>query len=194
MSGNAYNRNRLSNLLPIPEDYKTTADDYLMISTPFYGKVAGIEKPLGAYRIHNDNQWALTTVSGSRFRRFVLHDLQNYTLLLQRAKEFSYEVPADLEIRGIGRIWSRLASLRMEPQEHPVKSDNVLQLFYWGLRSLWRYSDYNWQKKIVYTSLFAWVAWTPLPLSKLGITWLYAPHMRPKAVDRILTRAKEILS
>lgn len=194
MSGNAYNRERLSNLFPIPEAYKTTADDYLMISTPFYGKVAGIEKPLGAYRIHHNNQWALTTVSGSRFRRFVLHDLQNYTLLLQRAKEFNYEVPSDLEVRGIGRIWSRLASLRLEPKEHPVKTDTVPQLFYWGVLSLWRYSDYNWPKKIIYTLLFNWVAWLPSPLSKLGFTWLYAPHMRPKFIDQILTRIRAAIS
>ena len=58
MSGNAYSRTALTNVFPIPDDYKTTADDYLMISTPFYGQVVGIEEPLGLYRIHNSNQWA----------------------------------------------------------------------------------------------------------------------------------------
>ena len=80
MSGNAYSRTALTNVFPIPDDYKTTADDYLMISTPFYGQVVGIEEALGLYRIHNSNQWALTSVSGSRFRRFVQHDLQNFAL------------------------------------------------------------------------------------------------------------------
>ena len=75
-------------MFPIPDDYKTTADDYLMISTPFYaGELASVNEPIGAYRVHSNNQWALTAVSGSRFRRFVKHDLQNYMLLQQRAKE-----------------------------------------------------------------------------------------------------------
>ena len=196
MSGNAYRRETLTPVFPIPDEYKTTADDYLMISTPFYaGKLASIDEPVGAYRVHDSNQWALTTVSGSRFRRFVQHDLQNFALLQQRAQELGlHEVPADLERRSLGRIWPRLASLRLEPQEHPVHSDNVLQLMFWGLRALWRFSNHNFPKKIIYTILFVWVSLMPVPLAKLGITWLYAPHLRPKVVDRTLTRLRTLVS
>jgi Glycosyl transferase family 2 len=194
MSGNAYSRMSLTQLFPIPDDYKTTADDYLMISTPFYGKVVSIEEPLGAYRIHNSNQWALTSVSGSRFRRFVQHDLQNFVLLQQRAKAFGLEVPADLEMRGLGRLWSRLASLRLEPQAHPVASDRSLQLVCWGLRALWKFSDHNWQKRIIYSIWFLWVGLLPKPLAKFGIVWLYAPHLRPKVIDWTLTRIRALVS
>ena len=193
MSGNAYSRTALTNVFPIPDDYKTTADDYLMISTPFYGQVVGIEEPLGLYRIHNSNQWALTSVSGSRFRRFVQHDLQNFSLLLQRAKEFGLEVPNDLEKRSLGRLWSRLASLRLEPQAHPVSSDNSPQLIYWGFQSLWKYSDFNWQKRCIYSIFFLWVGLMPVPLAKLGFTWLYAPHLRPKTIDWILIKIRTLV-
>jgi glycosyltransferase involved in cell wall biosynthesis len=195
MSGNAYRRATLEPVLPIPDAYKTTADDYLMMSTPFYaGKLASINQPLGAYRVHEDNQWALTTVSGSRFRRFVNHDLQNFELLQQRAKEKNLEVPADLERRSMGRIWSRLASLRLEPQEHPVPSDNAFQLMLWGLQALWIFSSHNFPKKIIYSILFAWVSLMPVPLAKQGLTWLYAPHLRPKVVDKTLTRLRTLVS
>lgn len=194
MSGNAYDRIALSHVFPIADAYKTTADDYLMISIPFYGEVIGIEEPLGAYRIHDNNQWALTSVSGSRFRRFVQHDLQNFALLQQRAKEFGLEVPPDLEMRSLGRLWSRLASLRLEPQEHPVASDRSLQLIYWGLRSLWKFSGHNWQKRIIYSVWFFWVGLMPRPLANLGISWLYAPHLRPKVIDWTLTRIRTLVS
>ena len=194
MSGNVYHRSTLAHVIPIPDEYKTTADDYLMISTPFYGEVVGIEDALGAYRIHDSNQWALTSVSGSRFRRFVRHDLQNFALLQQRAREFGLEVAPDLEMRSLGRLWSRLASLRLEPQEHPVPSDRSLQLIYWGFGSLWKYSDFNWQKRIIFSIWFLWVGLMPVPLAKLGITWLYAPHLRPKAIDRTLTRIRALVS
>ena len=195
MSGNAYRRETLTPVFPIPDEYKTTADDYLMISTPFYaGKLASIDEPVGAYRVHDSNQWALTAVSGSRFRRFVQHDLQNFALLQQSAQEIGLEVPGDLERRSLGRIWSRLASLRLEPQEHPVHSDNVLQLMFWGLRALWRFSNHNFPKKIIYTILFVWVSLMPVTLAQLGITWLYAPHLRPKVVDRTLTRLRTLVS
>jgi glycosyltransferase involved in cell wall biosynthesis len=195
MSGNAYRRETLTPVFPIPDEYKTTGDDYLMISTPFYaGKLASIDEPIGAYRVHSNNQWALTSVSGSRFRRFVQHDLQNFALLQQRAKEFDLEVPVDLERRSLGRLWSRLASLRLEPQEHPVSSDRIWQLMYWGIRALWKYSNHNLPKRIIYTTLFLWVGLMPVPLASMGITWLYAPHLRPKVIDRTLTQLRVLVS
>ncbi|MEM9219272.1 MAG: glycosyltransferase family 2 protein [Cyanobacteria bacterium P01_F01_bin.150] len=195
MSGNAYRRDTLVPVFPIPDDYKTTADDYLMISTPFYaGELASVNEPIGAYRVHSNNQWALTAVSGSRFRRFVKHDLQNYMLLQQRAKALQLDVPVDLERRSLGRIWSRLASLRLEPQDHPVPSDQVTQLVGWGLTALWQYSSHNLPKRIMYSLLFLWVGFMPIPLAKQGITYLYAPHLRPKLVDSTLKRLRAVIS
>jgi glycosyltransferase involved in cell wall biosynthesis len=194
MSGNAYSRASLTQLFPIPDEYKSTADDFLMISIPFYGETIAIEDALGTYRIHDSNQWALTAVSGSRFRRFVQHDLQNFALLQQRAKEFGLEIPPDLEMRGIGRIWSRLASLRLEPQAHPVESDRSLRLIYWGMRTIWRFSEYNLPKKIIYSAWFLWVGLLPKYLAAFGITWLYAPHLRPKIVDLTLTKVRAWVS
>ncbi len=49
-SGNALNRQVLSKLFPIPDEYKLTADDYLSFQVPFYGEVAAIEEPLGVYQ------------------------------------------------------------------------------------------------------------------------------------------------
>lgn len=195
MSGNAYRRETLAPIFPIPDAYKTTADDYLMISSPFYAKkLAGIDEPIGAYRVHNSNQWALTSVSGSRFRRFVNHDLQNFQLLQQRAKEFDQRVPADLERRSLGRIWSRLASLRLEPQDHPVETDQVLKLVGWGLNALWKFSSHNFPKRVIYSLLFLWVGFMPVPLARLGITWLYAPHLRPKFIDVGINRLRALVS
>lgn len=194
MSGNAYNRMALTQVFPIPDEYKTTADDYLMISTPFYGDVVSIEDPLGVYRIHTSNQWALTSVSGSRFRRFVQHDLQNFALLRQRAREFGLKVPPDLETRSFARLWSRLASLRLEPHAHPVPSDHPLELTYWGIRSLWQFSEFNWQKCIIYSFWFLWVGLMPVSLANVGITWLQAPHLRPKAIDWTLTKIRALVS
>jgi glycosyltransferase involved in cell wall biosynthesis len=194
MSGNAYSRAALTHVFPIPDEYKTTADDYLMISTPFYGELIGIESCLATYRIHDSNQWALTSVSGSRFRRFVQHDLQNFSLLQERAKEFDLDVPPDLETRSFARLWSRLASLRLEPQEHPVPSDRSLQLTYWGIRSLWLFSEFNWQKRVIYSIWFVWVGLMPVSLAYVGIAWLQAPHLRPKVIDWTLTRIRALVS
>lgn len=193
-SGNALNRRVLEKLFPIPDEYKLTADDYLSFQVPFYGDVAAIEEPLGAYRIHDTNQWALATVTSARFQRFVRHDLQNFALLTQKATELGYEIPSDLEQRSIGRLWSRIISLRLDPQQHPVKSDRPLNLIYDGIRSLWKYSDFNWQKRLFYSLWFIWVGLLPLPIAKPAMTWLYAPQHRPKLVNWAVVKIRTLVS
>ncbi|MBD2445791.1 glycosyltransferase [Nostoc sp. FACHB-152] len=182
-SGNALNRKALKEVFPIPNEYKSTADDYLSFLIPFYGEVAAIEEPLGAYRIHGNNQWALGTVNPARFQRFVRHDLQNYALLVKKATEAGYEIPPDLEQRSIGRLWSRINSLRLDPVHHPVPGDRASTLAYQGIRCLWKYSGFNWQKRLIYSLWFLWVGFMPLTLAKPAITWLYAPHYRPRVIS-----------
>lgn len=192
-SGNALSRKVLENLFPVPDEYKLTADDYLSMLVPFYGKVAAVEEPLGAYRIHDRNQWALSTVTAGRFQRFVRHDLQNYALLTKRATQLGYQLPTDLEQRSLGRLWSRIISFRLDPHSHPVASDRSLPLVYMGIRSLWKYSNFNWRKRIIYTLWFFWVGFMPLPLAKPVIAWLYAPNSRPKVIGGTVKMLRTIV-
>lgn len=193
-SGNALSRKALSHVTPIPAEFKTTADDYLSVLIPLYGQVAAIDEPLGAYRIHTSNQWALTTVTSDRFHRFISHDQQRCKLLMQKANDLGYEVPADLELRFFGRVWSRLASLRLDPQAHPVPSDRPLALAYQGVRSLWKHSHYNLQKRVVFSLWFIWVGIMPLPIAEPAIHWLFAPQFRPKLIHQALTKLRLLIS
>ncbi len=193
-SGNALNRQALIDLFPIPDEYKLTADDYLSFQVPFYGEVMAVDHALGAYRVHDSNQWALSTVTGDRFKRFVRHDLQNFALITNKAQKLGYQIPPDLEQRSIGRLWSRIISLRLNAQNHPVESDRSSQLIYQGIRSLWKYSNFNLPKRIFYSLWFIWVGLMPLSLAKPAISWLYAPHHRPKLIGWTTTKLKELMS
>lgn len=193
-SGNALSRQALAQIFPIPEAYKTTSDDYLSVLVPLFGEVAAIEEALGAYRIHGNNQWALVAVTSDRFRRFVHHDQQRCKLLTQKASELGHQVPDDLELRFFGRVWSRLMSLRLDPEQHPVPEDRPVSLVYAGILSLWKYSDHNWQKRIIFSLWFIWVGLAPLPLAKPAITWLMAPQLRPKVISRTITKLRSMVS
>ena len=192
-SGNAISRKALKDLFPIPDRYKLTADDYLSFQVPFYGEIAAIETPLGVYRVHDSNQWALATVTGGRFKRFVIHDLENFDLLSKKAKELGHEIPYDLEQRSFARLWSRIISLRLNQQTHPVGSDRAYKLIYWGIKCLWQYSDFNLPKKLFYSLWFIWVGLMPLPLAKPAIDWLYAPHHRPKLINWTVTKLRSAM-
>ncbi|MGD1930942.1 MAG: glycosyltransferase family 2 protein [Leptolyngbyaceae cyanobacterium] len=193
-SGNALSRTAMTHVLPIPDAFKTTADDYLSVLMPLYGQVEAIEEPLGNYRIHTNNQWALATFSCDRFRRFIRHDMQRCELLKYRAAALGYTVPPDLEYRFFGRVWSRLASLKLEPEHHPVATDRAIVLSYWGIRAILKYSGFNSSKKLLYSLWFVWVGMMPRPLAKPAIVWLLAPQFRPKPIQRVLTRFRTAIS
>jgi glycosyltransferase involved in cell wall biosynthesis len=189
-SGNAINRNALLPLFPIADRYKLTADDYLSVLVPFYGEVGAIDEPIAAYRIHGSNQWALATVTGDRFHRFIQHDLVVYHLLVDKAKELNYDLPRDFELRPFGRFHVRLISIRLAPDKHPVSEDRLLSVIRCGIFSIWKYSDFSWQKRVFHTLWLLWVGFMPPPLIKPAITWFYTPHFRPKAIEWAIDRVR----
>lgn len=57
-SGTVYSREALSMFFPIPEDdYRICADGYLKLRSAFEGKILKTSRPIGAYRLHGDNNY-----------------------------------------------------------------------------------------------------------------------------------------
>lgn len=193
-SGNALSRQALAQVTPIAPDYATTSDDYLSVLIPLYGNVLAVQEPLGAYRIHDSNQWAMTTVASNRFHRFIQHDLQRCELLQSWGGKLGYDVPEDLYMRSFGRVWSRLSSLRLDPPAHPVPADSRLQLTRLGIRALWRYSGHNFPKRIIFSLWFLWVGLLPTVLARPAIIWLFAPHQRPKVINWFLIQLRSLVT
>ncbi|QUY44824.1 glycosyltransferase [Acaryochloris marina] len=193
-SANAFSRIALDKIFPIPADkYRISADGYIATCIVFYGKVVAIETPLGAYRVHGNNNWG-NAINASKFRSFIEHDLRKRDLILNRAQASGYEVPVDLLFRTNTHLWARLASFRLDRKQHPVKSDSLLKLMYHGIRSTWLYSDLNRQKQLVVTLWFFVVGLLPVPIAKPAISWLLAQESRPKSVEWILNRIRPLLN
>ncbi|RMF24139.1 MAG: FkbM family methyltransferase [Cyanobacteria bacterium J083] len=180
MSGNAIAQAVLAQVFPIPVEYRLTADDYLSTLVPFYGEVIAIDQPLGIYRIHDRNQWAIHTVTGSRFRRFLEQFLVKKDILGQKALQLGYNLPKDWDLRTFGHWWVRLASYRLAPQDHPIASDNTSFLITRGIIALWQYSGFNLLKRLIYSFWFIVVGFLPKSLATTAITWLFIPYKRPQ--------------
>jgi len=193
-SGNALSRQALMALTPIPESFKTMADDYLSVLVPFYGPVKAIEQPLGAYRVHGDNQWAMSTMTSDRLHRFIQHDMARCELLRQRAPEFGHTVAKNLEMQFFGRVWSRLASLKLNPTDHPVPSDRALPLAYHGIRAVSGTKEFKLKRKMILSAWFLWVGIFPKPLAEPAIVWLLAPGNRPKIMSWLKRRDQSAVS
>ena len=182
-SGNALSRKALAAVSPIPAEFNTMADDYLSVLIPFYGNVIAIEEPLAAYRIHGDNQWAISeTASSDRLHRFIKHDMARCELLREKAPELGYEVPPNLELRFFGRAWSRLASLKLDRKTHPFPDDKAWYLALHGIQALKRSSDFSSARKLLLSLWFLWVGLLPGAVAKPVLTWLLTPVSRPKLI------------
>lgn len=70
-SGNAWTRNFLEKVLPMPEEeFRGGADKYLFVLAPLYGDIVKIEEALGYYRLHGGNNTVKSTYITSYFNRF----------------------------------------------------------------------------------------------------------------------------
>jgi glycosyltransferase involved in cell wall biosynthesis len=75
-SGNAWSRQFLKRILPIPENvayYRLCADEYLYTLAPVFGLARTIPQPQGCYRIHGDNVY-----SSRSFRQKLELELAGY--------------------------------------------------------------------------------------------------------------------
>jgi glycosyltransferase involved in cell wall biosynthesis len=70
-SGNAWSRNFLSAVMPIPEFiFKGGIDQYLFVLTPVFGEIRSIPVPLGYYRVHGTNNTLKPDYRNTFFGRF----------------------------------------------------------------------------------------------------------------------------
>lgn len=192
-SGNALSRKALSAVSPIPAEFNTMADDYLSVLIPFFGNVIAIEEPLAAYRIHGDNQWAISeTASSDRLHRFIKHDMARCRLLREKAPELGHEVSPNLELRFFGRAWSRLASLKLDRENHPVPDDKAWHLAFHGIQALGRSADFSSARKLLLSLWFLWVGLLPGAVARPVLTWLLTPASRPKFIRWTFKRIRAI--
>ena len=189
-SGNAFSREILEHILPMPEDeFRITADGYLNIQVPFHGKIVAIEEPLGTYRIHGSNQWASgPEISSDRFLRLLQYDLKKQALLTRKSEEVGRKVPRDLGMRDHGNLQRRMALSRLDPSKNPYATDRPGSLVYWGLRAVWRFSGLGLRRRLIMSAWFLWVGLSPLTAARPAVTWLFARQSRPRVADWVRGR------
>ncbi len=193
-TANALSRDALAKIFPIPaEEYRISADGYIATAIVFHGRVLAIEEVLGCYRIHGNNNWGMA-IDGKRFRAFIAHEVSKHNLILAKAADLGYTVPPDLLFRTNTHVRARLASLRLDRQNHPIPTDTVLNLLFHGIRSTWLYCALNRKKRLIITLWFLIVGFLPLAIAKPAIGWLFATESRPQIITWLLNIVRPLLN
>lgn len=185
-SGNAFARELLKRLLPMPErEWRISADGYLLHLSPFYGEFVSLHKVLGCYRVHTTNNYAMDALNLHKLRSILSHDMQKQDLLRELGEKTGFKVDRNLVVRIPSHVKVRLASLRLSPDDHPFKIDNRFKLAVQGIEACCRAPDFSLSKKIFFSAWFVLTALLPKRLVRPLVSLGMMPQERPLFLQRL---------
>lgn len=166
-SGGAYRRAALDDIGPIPEsEYRIEADRYLSTLIPFCGPIVSLERPYGSYRIHATNSYARRPLEGERLRRKITQTLADHDRVAQFARARGVAYPhSPLDQLDPAFAAYRLASLVLDPQQHPIPGDRRLALLRRGVRAQLGHPMHPWRRRL---GRSAWFVATGLAPGRLA--------------------------
>ncbi|MBX6363099.1 MAG: glycosyltransferase [Gemmatimonadetes bacterium] len=179
-SGNVFDRRALERLMPMAESH-LSPDGHLIQASALLGDVVTIPEPLGAFRVHGGNNWALEReLRPARLRQITISEEQKAAALRELGARIALDVPADLVLCVPDHLQARLASLRVEPEAHPYPGDRAWALAARGIRACWRTPAYPLKKKLLFSAWFLALAASRGRASRALAAACYVPARRPR--------------
>jgi glycosyltransferase involved in cell wall biosynthesis len=175
-SGNAFAREALAFLLPMPEnELRIAADGYLLRIVPLLGPLAACHEPLGAYRVHGKNLWFNNYLDLSRLRQNLAYDVNLHGLISAWMAHFEFPAMQNDLMENFGHVRGRLASLKLDPESHPFPGDSRWELVKQGIRGTRLAYGLNWKKKLLVFFSFICIGFLPRILIRRPVAWMLYP-------------------
>jgi glycosyltransferase involved in cell wall biosynthesis len=184
-SGLAFSRSALNCIMPMDEDaFRMGGDGYLVTVAPFYGPVVTINEILGAYHQHGANHSQFALDVGKRVRWRMDHDNKRYQALTRHAKSQGKDPRPNLWQNDPFHLEGRMASLLLNPKEHPNLADTRRTIARCGLAACRSLPVSRRRRGVM--RLAWWIAgWGPLPLARSALRWKLEAETRPAIVKRL---------
>lgn len=184
-SGNAFWRDVLQEVMPIPEDeFRISADGYLLTVLPFHGVVLASDDVLGAYRQHGENAWSHTARSAvahsERYARVLEHHKLRHKYIQKEADARRLSVAKNLGMKNQFYVVMRLCSLVLSPHKHPFPDDNRFALAWYGVWRSLLYRQMALYRRLVWAAWFLALALSPHVLALILVEWMASPRARPR--------------
>jgi len=172
-SGNAFSARVLQKILPIPEqDFPIMADFYLSHLAPLLGLAVFLPEVGAYYRLHSSNNFARKTreLDLIQIRGFIAYAQKTCGYIEQFANtlEYSSNSRKVRNLSSVSILSKRLTSLKLEPEQHPIKGDTAWWLFRAGVVASWRRFDVSWPMRVLYILWFTMMLPSPKPV----VHWL----------------------
>jgi glycosyltransferase involved in cell wall biosynthesis len=189
-SGNAFSRHALEAILPMPEErFRQGGDGYVCTLAPLFGTVRSIEERLGAYVQHGANHGDFAKKLEQRLRFRLEHDAARYEALCAKAAKLGLRTHPEPGLRDAFHLENRIASLCLDPANHPMPADSRLSL---ALRGAWatRRSRLPVRRRAVLAAWFLCAGTLPRTAAAHVAAWRLERTSRPAGVDRLLARIR----
>jgi glycosyltransferase involved in cell wall biosynthesis len=184
-SGNAFSREVLAAILPMPADeWRLSADAYLVNLAPFFGDVVSIDERLGQYRVHGHNNWTHHDPDPARLKFIVQTDLQKEALVLAAARRRNLPAAGDLVLNSPWHVYARITLALADPQ-NAEETRPIPDLVWRGLRATWRYPRATVRLKSLMTVWLVTTAVVPRGWATRLALWRVYPARRPAVLRRL---------
>lgn len=168
-SGNAYRKSALAPFFPMQQDvWRIGADTLPVLVTPFSGKVVSLDEPGGFYRIHDKpNHGSAFVLNNSPAipSKAVSLDVESREAVHKALAEAGL-ISSAYELEMPAQVKTRLISLKVAPEDHPLPYDSVFACLRDGYRSVIFWPGFTVKKRLLYLAWISVVGFAPMWLSK----------------------------
>jgi Glycosyl transferase family 2 len=188
-SGNAFRREGVAQLFPIPEErFRLCADRYLVHLAALLGPVASLDSVGGRYRVHGANSYEpqSSVVSVENVRNSVDYATE-VSVELERVADRIGLTRSPGPILSVADIANRLISLRLDPAQHPRRDDTRWGLLVAGIRATSRRADVRLPLRVLYDVWFLAMSVAPEPVVTRLAGWFLYPSRR-RGLNALLGR------
>lgn len=187
-SGNAFAARVLRQIFPVPERAyppPTGADYYVVNLAPLFGPVVSLDAVGGCYRMHGANNHHHTRMSLERTRDIIRWISTTHIYIQQHAVALGLCPSQARQPASVRFLAHRMASVRLDPRHHPLRSDRPLRLCWAGARAALRRRDLALPLRLLYLLWFVAMLLAPRPLARWLAERLFFPETR-RRFNRLL--------
>ena len=171
-SANAFRRDVLARVLPVPPEFDRGPDKYLAETVSLFGTVRALDTVGTGYRVHGTNKYA----GGGTTDEWARYGITVATVANARIRDLAgpagldpSECPDVERLLDPALITQRLVSLRLAPERHPLPGDRAPALAWLGLRSLAVHPALPWRSRARRAVWFVVVGCAPRPVARRWI-------------------------
>ncbi|HEX8831207.1 MAG TPA: glycosyltransferase, partial [Longimicrobium sp.] len=182
-SGNAFRRDALEQVIPMPEaEWRISADLPLLLVVPLFGDVVSIDRVLGFYRVHGGNAFSYDRPDVARLAQRVEMGFRKQRVVMEHGGKLGLRASPTLAVSNPYFLVGCMTLKLMSPAHPSLERLPFRSLAWEGLRALWSYPTMTLRQRLLLSPVLALSPFVPRPLARTCALWWTYPAVRPRVL------------